>query len=106
MGTVAQSIAWWCFVPGKLKAPAFVKAVAKAGYSAIDLVPPEHFQLVKDNGLAISSAGGQGSISVGFNRREQHARLEREVRANLERAAEFGVANLVCFSGNRSGQAD
>ena len=106
MGTVAQSISWWPFVPGKLKPPAFVKAVAKAGYAAIDLVPPEHFQLVKDSGLEISSSAGQASIPVGFNRREHHARLEREVRANLDRAAEFGVANLVCFSGNRSGQDD
>jgi hydroxypyruvate isomerase len=101
-----QSITWWCFVPARLSPPEFVRAAAEAGYAAIELVPPEHFALVKEHGLAISSAGGHGSIAVGLNQRDQHDRIERELRASLASAEQWGVANLVCFSGSRAGLDD
>jgi hydroxypyruvate isomerase len=41
-----------------------------------------------------------------LNRRENHARIEREIRAKLELAQQWGVPNLICFSGNRAGIAD
>jgi len=106
MSAIAQSIAWWCFVPARLSPPAFVRAVAEAGYAGIDLVPPKYFELVKAHGLAISGALGHASIELGLNRRDQHDRIERELRANLDRAEHYGIANLLCFSGNRAGLDD
>ena len=103
MGAIAQSIAWWCFVPGHLTPPAFVRAVAEAGYNAIDLVPPEYFGLVKEYGLAISAAQGHASIVNGLNRRAQHDCIERELRANLALAEQWEIPNVLCFSGNRAG---
>ncbi len=106
MIAIAQSIAWWCFVPAYFTPEAFVRAVAEAGYLAIDLVPPEYCALVKAHGLAISGASGHASIASGLNRRDQHDRIEREVRANLALAAQWGIPNLLCFSGNRAGLDD
>lgn len=103
---IRQSIAWWCFVPGKMEARAFVKAVAAAGYPAIDLAPEDQWSLVKDHGLAVSAIGGHNSIEHGLNRPENHGRIESELKRNIDLAATQGIPNLICFSGNRAGQPD
>jgi len=106
VGRIAQSISWWCFVPGLMTAEQFVRTAAEAGFTALDLVPPDCWDLVLGRGLAISSIQAHLPLEVGFNRRDQHDRLEAQVRANIERAARLKIPNLVCFSGNRNGLDD
>ena len=106
MSKIVQSVAWWCFVPAKMTPEQFVHAVAAAGYGAIDLVPFEYFALVKAHGLAISAIGGHGPLTIGLNHREHHDYIEQEVRANLALAVQWGIPNLICFSGNRDGLDD
>ena len=60
---IPQSVSWWCFVPEKLTPEQFVSAAAEAGYSAIDLVPPEYWSLVSSHGLAIAA---QALMSAGI----------------------------------------
>jgi hypothetical protein len=49
MPAIAQSVSWWCFVPAKLTPNEFVRAVADAGYLAVDLVPPRlDFELMNE----------------------------------------------------------
>jgi hydroxypyruvate isomerase len=106
MSAIQQSVAWWCFVPGKLGPEQFVEAVAAAGYAGIDLVPPEHWSLVTSHGLRLSAVAGHASLTLGLNRREEHERIARELRANLELAQRFNIPTLICFSGNRRGLGD
>ena len=105
MPPIKQSIAWWCFA--RLLTPQqLVRAAAEIGYAGIDLIEPEHWQLVKDHGLTIAAYGGHKSIAEGLNRREHHDRIEREILANLKQAERWGIPNLICFSGNRAGLDD
>lgn len=106
MGKILQSVAWWCFVPHKLPPEQFVRAVADAGYSAIDLAPPAYWPLIADHGLSISASEGHASIAVGLNRADQHDRIEQEILARLALAEQWHIPNLICFSGNRDGQSD
>jgi hydroxypyruvate isomerase len=106
MSKISQSVAWWCFVPGKLAPEPFVHAVAEAGYSAIDLVPEAYWPLVAHHGLTISAANGHASITLGLNRADQHDRIERELRANIALAEKWHIPNLICFSGSRGGLSD
>ncbi len=106
MAGIKQSVSWWCFVRGDLTPEQFVRGAADIGYAAVELVGQEYFQLIKDHGLEIASINGHLSIEDGLNRRENHARIEREIRAKLELAQQWGVPNLICFSGNRAGIAD
>jgi hydroxypyruvate isomerase len=106
MSNISQSLAWWCFVPNKMTPDAFVRAAADAGYAAVELVPREHWQLVKDHGLAISSFGAHASLTLGLNRRDQHVRIEREINDNLALAEQWGIPTMICFSGNRDGLSD
>src|SRR5690242_7365715 len=105
MRGIKQSVSWWCF-DGKLAPEALVHACADIGYPAMDLVEQPHWALVKDHGLGISSMRGHEALTDGLNRRENHARIEREIIANLEHAVKWGIPNLVCFSGNRNGLDD
>jgi len=106
MSHIKQSVAWWCFAQGDITIERFVQAAVDIGYKAIELVEQEHWPLIKDHGLAIASLQGQSSLEKGFNRREHHDHLEREIRANIALAAQWGIPNVVVFSGNREGLDD
>ena len=106
MSLIRQSICWWCFVPEKLPPEALLKAAATIGYEAVELVDQEYWQLVKDHGLKIASMRGHESITDGLNRRENRERITKEIQANLKLAVQWGIPNLVCFSGNRNGVDD
>jgi hydroxypyruvate isomerase len=101
-----QSIGWWCFVPQKLSPEQFVSSAEEAGFTALDLVPPEYWSLVTDHGLAISSIQGHLPLEIGLNRVDQHERIEQEVRAAIANAQRLKIPNVLCFSGNRGGLDD
>jgi len=88
MSHIKQSVAWWSFAQGDITIERFVQAAVDIGYKAIELVEQEHWPLVKDHGLAIAALQGQASLEKGFNRREHHDHLEREIRANIALAAQ------------------
>ena len=101
-----QSIAWWCYARGATTPEQLVRSAAELGYSGVDLVPPEYWQLVRDAGLTISAIGGHASIAEGLNRRENHQRIRQEIEHNLREAERWGIPILICFSGNRAGLPD
>jgi hydroxypyruvate isomerase len=49
---------------------------------------------------------GGGSIADGWNRKENHAKLEEQFRDKIEKAAKAGVPNVIALSGNRRGMSD
>src|SRR5258708_8261645 len=106
MDRIKQSSSWWWFAQGDMTIQRMVRIAADIGYEAIELVEEEHWQFIKDHGLAIASLKGQSSIEEGFNRREHHDRLEREVRVNIALAAQWDIPNVIVFSGNRAGLDD
>ena len=106
MAHIRQAVSWWCFVPEKMEPEAFVRAVAEAGYAAIDLAPEAYWPLIAEHGLALSAVSGHESIAVGLNRADQHERIARELRAKLALAEKWHIANLICFAGTREGLGD
>lgn len=103
---IFQSVAWWCFVPEKLAPERFVSAAVEAGFSAIDLVPPEYWSLVSDHGLALAAIAAHQSLTIGLNRLDQHDRIVTEIHNSILQAQKLGIQNLICFSGNRAGLDD
>jgi hydroxypyruvate isomerase len=102
MSGILQSAAWWCWVPRFLSPEEFVRGVAEIGYAGIDLAPEEYFSLVRSHGLRIAAIKGHDSIESGLNRRENHDRIVRELRASIELAARWEIPNLICFAGSRA----
>src|SRR5690242_5140039 len=106
MAQFKQSVAWWCLAPRLMEPEALVRAAREIGYAGLELVPQQNWPLVRDAGLQLASHGGHASIEHGLNRPENHDRIEREIEASLKLAQEWGIPNLICFSGSRAGLSD
>ena len=106
MASLRQAFSWWCFVNRGLDADTLLSTARRIGYEAVDLIPRELWPLARQHGLAISAVDGHRSIIEGLNRREHHARIERELRDNIAAASAAGVHSLICFSGSRGELAD
>jgi hydroxypyruvate isomerase len=103
-GRLKQSVSRWNFQ--KTPLDDLCRAAADMGMSGIDLVGPTEWPTVKKYGLVPAMSPGAGSIPEGWNRKENHAKLEQEMRDNLKRAAENKLPNIITFSGNRRGMSD
>ena len=86
--------------------PDFATAVAKLGFVAIEMAPEDRWAAIRAAGLAIPIIGGHGTLTDGLNRRENHDRIEAELRASIRKAAAAGIPSLIVFSGNRRGLPD
>lgn len=106
MKRIKQSASWWCYVKGAMIPEKFVRTIADIGYEAVDLVGQEYWPLVKQHGLTIASVNGHVSIEEGLNRREHHERITREILEKIALAEQWGIPNLIVFSGNRVGMDD
>jgi hydroxypyruvate isomerase len=62
--------------------------------------------LAADNNLTVACICGHKSLKDGLNRRADHARIAAELAESIAVAAERGIPNLICFSGNRGQASD
>src|SRR5229473_297831 len=103
-GRLKQSVSRWCYE--KYSLDDLCKAAGRIGLKGIDLVDSKDWPTVQKYGLVPSMTPGAGTIADALNRTENHARLEKEFRENIAKAAKAGVPNVITFSGNRRGLAD
>jgi hydroxypyruvate isomerase len=103
-GRLKQSVARWCYE--KMSLDDLCRHSAEIGLSGIDLVDHAEWPTVQKYGLVPAMTPGAGTIPDAWNRKENHDRLEKEMRENLQRAAAAKVPNVITFSGNRRGQSD
>jgi len=106
MAHIRQSFSWWCFVRDPADAERIVSGAARIGYEGCELLGEEFWPLARRYGLTIAAVPGHESLADGLNRRENHDRIEQEVRDRLKQAVAWGIPNLICFSGNRNGLDD
>jgi hydroxypyruvate isomerase len=103
-GRIKQSVARWCYK--EMSMDDLCRNGAEMGLSAIDLVAPEDWPTVKKYGLVSSMVYSAGTIPDGWNRKESHDRLVKEMQEGIERAAAAKLPNVITFSGNRRGMSD
>ena len=103
-GRLKQSVARWCY--SKISLDDLAKAGADMGLSGVDLINHDEWPTVQKYGLVPAMTPGAGTIPDGWNRKESHDRLEKEMLANIALAAAAKVPNVITFSGNRKGMAD
>jgi len=99
-GRIQQSVCKWCF--GKQPLDEFAAACAKIGLKSIELVEPNEWPILQKHGL-ICAMTPSHSIGKGLNRKENHAECLAKIRQSIEKTAEAGFPNVICFSGNRAG---
>jgi hydroxypyruvate isomerase len=102
-GHIKQSVCRWCY--GKTPLEQLAAEAKKMGFVSIELLLPPEILTVKKFGLTCAMVGG-ASISDGLNRKENHDKIEKELRERIEFAAQEGLPNVICMSGNRRGLSD
>ncbi|MDX2032736.1 MAG: TIM barrel protein [Blastocatellia bacterium] len=103
-GRLKQSVCRWCY--NKIPLDDLAKYAASIDLKGIDLIQPNDWPIVKKYGLTPTMTSGAGTIADGCNRRDLHDKLAKEFEANIPRAAENNVPNVITFSGNRKGMSD
>jgi len=104
-GNVNHSVCRWCY--GRIPLEELCRAAVKIGLKSIELLRPQDWPLLKKYGLTCAMGSGAGmGIPRGFNRVEHHDELVASYEKLIPLAAEAGVPNVICFSGNRQGLDD
>jgi hydroxypyruvate isomerase len=104
-GRLKQSVTAGVFDP-KMPFEDQCRLAADLGCAGFDLVQLQDWPVLKKYGLTPSMAPPEASgvtIPNALNARENHDRLEKSVRAAIDRCADAGCPNLITFSGNRRG---
>jgi len=102
-----QSVSRWPYKAIPL--PEFCRACKGMGLSAIDLLAPDDWPVVRDCGLVCSmgyAAIRDDFIPRGFNDPANHDFLVGELERALPLAAQQGIPNLIAMFGNRQGRTD
>jgi len=84
------------------------REAARLGCKGFDLMGPADWPTLRKYGLTPSMypSGPGGSIPDALNRRENHDKIEKSMRAAIDESAANGVPNIITFSGNRRGMDD
>ncbi len=101
-GNINHSVCRWCF--SQLSLEELCVAVKKIGFSAIDLVGPKDWPILKKHGVFSSMCNGaEISLVKGWNDKQYHETLIKNYTEYIDLVAAAGYTNLICFSGNRNG---
>lgn len=104
-GNIHHSVCRWTY--SFLSVEELCKTVKQIGFSAIDLVGPDDWPMLKKYDVYSSMCNGaEISLTEGWNDKQYHAELIERYTAHIDLVANAGYKNLVCFSGNRKGMDD
>jgi hydroxypyruvate isomerase len=80
-------------------------AAAKMGLRSVELVGPEHWQVLRRHGLICAISGSHG-FARGFAHREEHEECIASLRRSIDATAAAGWPGVITFSGFRRGISD
>lgn len=104
-GNINHSVCRWTY--NNLTLDQLCNTVKKIGFSAIDLVGPKEWDILKQHGVDSSMCNGaEISLVKGWNDKQYHATLIANYTNHIDLVAGAGYKNLICFSGNRNGMDD
>ena len=104
-GRIHQSVCRWCYKD--MSVDQLSAYAAHIGLSGVDLLKPEEYEIPRRYGLVCTMGLIPGvEIPEGYNRVENHAALEAEMRKYLPIAAKAGIKRIITVSGNRKSMSD
>jgi hydroxypyruvate isomerase len=96
-----QCYSWWSVAGRGVEDKTLLDRTRQIGYTGVELIGRELFDLAIDVGFEIVTHNGHASIDSGLNDPANHDRIVREIDASLELAVKYGIRKLIVFSGNR-----
>ncbi|QOI99834.1 MAG: TIM barrel protein [Phycisphaeraceae bacterium] len=105
-GRLKQSVCRWCY--GGMPLDRLCELAASIGYRSVELLEPKDWPTVRAHGLdcAVAFSVPSNPIPKGFNRRDHHDSIIKELETRLPLVKEAGIPNQIVFSGNRAGLDD
>jgi hydroxypyruvate isomerase len=104
-GNINHSVCKWTYA--FLPLEELCRAVNKIGFSAIDLVGPKEWDILKQYGIYSSMCNGaEINLVDGWISKDFHPALIKNYTEHIDLVARAGYKNLICFSGNRRGMDD
>ena len=104
-GRIHHSVCRWCY--SGISLDALCQAAKAMGIESVELLMPEEWPTAKKYGLTCAMASVPGTkIARGFNRVEHHDELVARYEDVIPKAADAGLKNVICLSGNRAGLDD
>ncbi|MCO5238101.1 MAG: TIM barrel protein [Chitinophagaceae bacterium] len=99
-GNINHSVCRWCY--GNIPLEEFCIGVKKIGFSAIDLVGPKDWPVLRKHGIYSSMCNGaEINLEDGWNHPEFHPTLIKNYSEMIPLVAKAGYKQLICFSGSR-----
>lgn len=104
-GNIRHSVCRWCY--GGFTLDQLCVFAKQIGISAIDLIGPGEWEILKNHGLDSSMCNGaEISLVDGWNDPKFHTKLIQNYSDMIPLVAKAGYKNLIFFSGNRRGMDD
>ena len=104
-GNINHSVCKWCYP--KISLDDLCKAAKEMGMASIELQGPDEWPTIQKYGLTCAMPWGAGKgIAQGFNDPKYHDELVASYESVIPKAANAGLNQLICFSGNRNGISD
>lgn len=102
-GNISHSVARWTF--DFLSVEELCLVVKRLGFSAIDLVGPKEWHILKQHGVDSSMCNGaELNLEDGWGDGKFHKPLIESYRKHIDLVSDAGYKNLICFSGNKRGK--
>ena len=103
-GRIRQSLTYWCLnaPPWHWDIERICATAVGLGCRSVELVPPESWPVVRKHGLtcAIAHNGMPDPVfQKGLNNPRYHEEVIARTKATIDQAADFGVPNVIAFTG-------
>ncbi len=101
-GKINHSACQWCY--SDIPLDELCAAAKKMGIKSIDLLNSTQWATAAKYGLTCAMAyANDWGLQKGFNNPAFHEQLLKDYTLNIPKAAEAGLKNVICFSGNANG---
>lgn len=103
-GRIRQSLAYWCLnaPPWQWSIEHICETAVALGCQSVELVPPELWPALKKHGLTCALAHNGMPDPVfrkGLNNPRYHDEVLTRTRLAIDQAADFGIPNVIAFTG-------
>lgn len=104
-GNINHSVCRWCY--GRIPLSELSIAAKNLGIKSVELLDPHEWPIVIQHGLTCAIANGSPlHIRKGFNDAQYHEQLKKDYADLIPKAADHGIKQIICFSGDRNGISD
>lgn len=99
---INHSVCQWCY--NDIPLEKLCEAAKEIGITSIDLLRADQWAVAARYGLTCAMAYASPiGLTKGFNDPSLHETLRKDYAENIPKAADAGLKNVICFSGNANG---